>query len=866
MKVYLKAALLSLTLLFYAVVALGQKEGNEAASGEPVRATSNVPPFSVSLVLVKADWSKVPAAKEIEAELRVALKDASIPQELLDELPGSGPQILFAPELVGIYSAEHLAELLAWLKTKGLVEKIEPLKAPLLGPDRTDKGVPHMPNYITRLVKPLDFIDLPPLPRVETQPFVSLTHELTWEVTSPQQGSSTFYVKRALSAIIKRRGSEEVSKGSIDDTSCAFALSNDRAAILNAFPAKQDETFREAARKKGFEAVLLVTRGLAAPGHEPLESRLRLPEHVQSLTARKQAQLSWPYARGPRNRGSSPAGTASSGGGPPASGLLSGEKSEGSAGGSSRPSRPSDAEPQIKIFHLQNAEAAALAGILAQLFPNTKMNVGVDHRTNSLIINGPEDELMKVEAILLRLDEAPSPKNVPGKNSLPSSSGAGNVPGKKESPAQDYQKAELAAGEAAKELRDIEHARATLNRTGPKEYQDRVFGRSEAHLKELREGVRAKVATAFAARQAMLQSELAEIETRLREVRETIDQRSKISDEIIDRRVNDLLYPPQPMDATQANQPAPSPKGSGGKSNPALPSGAKPNQVGRAPGSFGGLGGNSDSDSSLIGSPEVLRRLVNDADQELRLRQQDADKKRGLYKDKFPTPEENDAHFAKQFPDEAYALAQARQRAQFAMDQLAAQIRLLTLERDSARAEVTSAIEGVKAAEALYQAAQAPQTIVTAAKQTVERAKLRVERAETLLDLYQKIFPALSPAPFLPKEPPLTKEDAVKVLDKKLGIDVEAAPPSALAGNRFRGGLLVKDVRPDSPAARQSICAGDILVGLHVWETVSPENAAYALQNAPNAESSDKDAPRQIKFYVLRNGETLFGHLSLPGN
>src|SRR5205085_1408002 len=86
-----------------------------AKLGEPVTApmppplegevkTSGDLPFTASLLLVKSDWSKSPHAKEIEAELREAIKDASVPKELLERLPGSGPQILFAPEIVSFYS------------------------------------------------------------------------------------------------------------------------------------------------------------------------------------------------------------------------------------------------------------------------------------------------------------------------------------------------------------------------------------------------------------------------------------------------------------------------------------------------------------------------------------------------------------------------------------------------------------------------------------------------------------------------------------------------------------------------------------------------------------------------------------------
>ncbi|HVV98722.1 MAG TPA: trypsin-like peptidase domain-containing protein [Planctomycetaceae bacterium] len=75
--------------------------------------------------------------------------------------------------------------------------------------------------------------------------------------------------------------------------------------------------------------------------------------------------------------------------------------------------------------------------------------------------------------------------------------------------------------------------------------------------------------------------------------------------------------------------------------------------------------------------------------------------------------------------------------------------------------------------------------------------------------------------------------------------------------SRYRGGLKVVDVRPESPASQNGIKQGDILVGLHEWETVSPENVAYVL-NHPKLVSFNP-----VKFYIIRGQETLFGQLQL---
>ncbi|MBA4030779.1 MAG: serine protease [Planctomyces sp.] len=90
-----------------------------------------------------------------------------------------------------------------------------------------------------------------------------------------------------------------------------------------------------------------------------------------------------------------------------------------------------------------------------------------------------------------------------------------------------------------------------------------------------------------------------------------------------------------------------------------------------------------------------------------------------------------------------------------------------------------------------------------------------------------------------------------------LGLKLAPIVPDqkVLAGTRYRGGLRVVDVRSDSPAATNGIAKGDILVGLHDWETLSVENVTWIV----NKSSEIKLNP--IKFYIVRGQETLFGHL-----
>ena len=94
---------------------------------------------------------------------------------------------------------------------------------------------------------------------------------------------------------------------------------------------------------------------------------------------------------------------------------------------------------------------------------------------------------------------------------------------------------------------------------------------------------------------------------------------------------------------------------------------------------------------------------------------------------------------------------------------------------------------------------------------------------------------------------------------KTFGFRLTPLPKSErqLVGDQYRGGLRITAVRPDSPAARNGIRSGDILVGLHIWETVNHENISYVIDH-PQLTSFDP-----LKFYIIRGSETLFGYLHL---
>ena len=91
-----------------------------------------------------------------------------------------------------------------------------------------------------------------------------------------------------------------------------------------------------------------------------------------------------------------------------------------------------------------------------------------------------------------------------------------------------------------------------------------------------------------------------------------------------------------------------------------------------------------------------------------------------------------------------------------------------------------------------------------------------------------------------------------------LGVELKSVSSEEFRKNhqtRYRGGLAVSAVRPSSPAASQGIVPGDVLVGIHLWETVNLENVAYILKRPDFASLSP------VKFFILRGDETLYGYL-----
>jgi len=99
-----------------------------------------------------------------------------------------------------------------------------------------------------------------------------------------------------------------------------------------------------------------------------------------------------------------------------------------------------------------------------------------------------------------------------------------------------------------------------------------------------------------------------------------------------------------------------------------------------------------------------------------------------------------------------------------------------------------------------------------------------------------------------------TEERLVREAWDKLGIRLSSVPKSSLqlAGEKYSGGLKVLEVRPGSAASREKIIPGDIIVGIHNWQTPSIAALSWVLKSEEFAQTP------AAKFYVVRNNQTFW--------
>lgn len=86
---------------------------------------------------------------------------------------------------------------------------------------------------------------------------------------------------------------------------------------------------------------------------------------------------------------------------------------------------------------------------------------------------------------------------------------------------------------------------------------------------------------------------------------------------------------------------------------------------------------------------------------------------------------------------------------------------------------------------------------------------------------------------------------------KRLGLRLDRVPADTVnkSNKQLNGGLVIEDVRLESPSAKAGLQKGDILVGLHQWEMLSLDNIAFVLTHPDLASFTP------LRFYIIRAGQ-----------
>ncbi|MBN9118088.1 MAG: trypsin-like peptidase domain-containing protein [Planctomycetes bacterium] len=132
-------------------------------------------------------------------------------------------------------------------------------------------------------------------------------------------------------------------------------------------------------------------------------------------------------------------------------------------------------------------------------------------------------------------------------------------------------------------------------------------------------------------------------------------------------------------------------------------------------------------------------------------------------------------------------------------------------------------------------------------KSAGQKIPVRVKRGDAATDLELTLQPGA--------KVPLTAADAVW---KRLGLKVApvGADAVAKANPQLRGGLQVVEVAAGGVAATAGIQKGDVLVGLHLWETLNLDNVTFVLNH------KDLSTFLPLKYFVARDGKLKDGWIT----
>lgn len=188
--------------------------------------------------------------------------------------------------------------------------------------------------------------------------------------------------------------------------------------------------------------------------------------------------------------------------------------------------------PVIKIAELKRAQATDVAATLKQIFRDAQITFVPDVRTNAVVVSAPDDQQQIINTLIDMLDQD-LPAGTPGSRDPVTAMKSDTVRINASQLKEQYEAQERKAGAIAKQLQDAPAPAAAVKAT-----------------------LRQAVAEAFTLRQQLHQAELAAFQQRMAKIQQTIRTRDQLKEQIINRRVEDLLNPNLKWDG-QATSKAP---------------------------------------------------------------------------------------------------------------------------------------------------------------------------------------------------------------------------------------------------------------------------------------------------------------------
>lgn len=191
----------------------------------------------------------------------------------------------------------------------------------------------------------------------------------------------------------------------------------------------------------------------------------------------------------------------------------------------------------------------------------------------------------------------------------------------------------------------------------------------------------------------------------------------------------------------------------------------------------------------------------------------------------------------------------AKERLDFLRNEFAYQMKLFDSALETCRQEIATEQERLSEMERV----SVPGNRILDQRQTVQKTELRLKQILTLRDLYEKVneFPSTTVVPNDVKLPGAVEME--NDLRQQIGLDLSTGTVKASQGEEERKVLVVAAVRADSPAAKAGLQEMDLIVAAHIWQIASPENLWYALSQVGSTRT-DKSL-EEIKVWVRRNGQ-----------